>query len=300
METAVVTGATGFIGKRLVRALRESGAAVTALTRDPARAAATLGAEGVECVAWDAPQDWRPLVRDADAVFHLAGEPVAGKRWTPEYKERVLRSRTETTADLVGAGPRGAFVSASAVGYYGDRGDRTVTEESGPADDFLARVCVAWEAEAQRATATAARVVLLRIGIVLGDGGGPLAAMLPPFKAGVGGPMGSGRQWVPWVHVDDVVGLALFAAGTAAASGPINAVAPDPVTNAQLAAAIGRALGKPALLPLPAVALRAAVGEMAYALLYSQRVLPARAQALGYPFRFADVSAALADILPRA
>ncbi len=291
-----MTGATGFLGKRLVRVLRADGAAVTALTRDPGRARASFG-EAVTCLAWDDAGSWRAAVQSADAVFHLAGESVAGKRWTPEQKERILRSRTETTTALAAAGPRGAFVSASAVGYYGDRGDQSLTETDSPGDDFLAGVCVAWEAAADTAAATAAHVSKLRIGIVLGEDGGPLSAMLPLYRAGFGGPMGGGRQWVPWVHADDVVGLLLFAARNPAAAGALNAVSPDPVTQAQFAAALGRALGRPALVPAPAFALRAALGGMADALLASQRALPARALSLGYRFRFPDLNDALADLL---
>jgi len=291
-----VTGATGFLGRRLVRALRTESVSVTALTRDPGRARASLG-DAVTCLAWDDAGSWRAAVQGADAVFHLAGESVAGKRWTPEQKERILRSRTETTTVLAAAGARGAFVSASAVGYYGNRGDQSLTETDGPGDDFLAGVCVAWEAAADGASATAAHVSKLRIGIVLGEDGGPLSAMLPLYRAGLGGPMGGGRQWVPWVHADDVVGLFLFAARNPAASGALNAVSPDPVTQAQFAAALGRALGRPALVPAPAFALRAALGGMADALLASQRALPARALSLGYRFRFPDLAGALAGLL---
>jgi len=301
---AVVTGATGFLGRQLCPRLRAEGyEEVTALVRDPARARQTLG-PGVECLAWDDAAVWTPAVAGADAVFHLAGESVAGERWTPEVKEKILRSRVETTRRIADAQPRGVLVSASAIGYYGGRGDRTVTEADPPGDDYLARVCIAWEDEARKAEATAARVVLLRIGVVLGKGGGALESMLnppgvpfSPFKLGVGGPLGSGRQWTAWVHVEDVLGLLLHAAKTDAATGPVNAVAPNPVTNAQLSAAIGRALGRPAVVPVPAFAVRMVVGELADYLLYSQRVLPVRAQELGYRFRFPDIDSALRDII---
>ncbi len=293
---AVVTGATGFIGAPLCRRLIADGHTVTSLTRDAVRAQTALGA-GVRYLAWDDTTAWRPVVRDADVVFHLAGEPVAGARWTTAYKEKILQSRIETTRAIADAHPRGVLVSASAVGFYGDRGTSVVTEADPSGDDFLARVCVQWEAEAEKAERTASRVARVRIGIVLGNGGGPLASMLPPFRLGLGGPIGNGKQFVPWVHLADVIGLLLLAATNENARGAINASAPDPVTSADLAAAIGRALGKPAVVPVPALALRAVVGEMAYALLYSQRVSPQTAQSLGYAFRFANVDAALRDLL---
>ncbi len=303
---AVVTGATGFLGPRLCKHLLAEGGyrSLTALVRDPMSAQRDLGPT-VECLDWRNEVAWKPRVAEADVVFHLAGAAVAGERWTPDYKETIRKSRTETTRRLADAGPRGVFVSTSAVGYYGDHGERTVTEDDPPGDDFLAQVCVAWEEEARRAEATAARVVRVRLGTVLGRGGGALESLLQPpgvpfspFKLGLGGPLGNGRQWMPWVHVEDAIGLLLHVARPeSAATGAVNVVSPNPVTNAQLSAALGRALRRPAVVPVPAFALRLVLGEFAQYLLYSQRVLPMRAQEWGYHFRFPDIDSALTDLL---
>jgi uncharacterized protein (TIGR01777 family) len=302
----VITGATGFIGRALTTRLLTEGHSVTALSRDAVRAQTALG-PSVRCLGWEINGDdaWKDAVCTADAVFHLAAESVAGERWTAEYKKRLLDSRTEPTRRLVEAGPTGVLVSASAVGYYGDRGNDIVTETDLPGDDFLAQVCVAWEREANRASALpGVRVVTPRIGIVFGRDGGPLQSILrppgspvSPFKMGLGGPLGSGKQWVPWVHLDDVVSMFLWAATNNAVHGAFNAVAPNPVTSSELAHAIGRVYGKPAVLPVPAFAIKAAVGEFAYALLYSQRIAPTVLQATGFSFRYAAVDAALRHLL---
>lgn len=301
----VITGATGFIGRVLTTRLLSEGHSVTALSRDATRAQTALG-PSVRCLGWEGGDDaWKGAVRHADVVFHLAGESVAGERWTPEYKKRLMDSRTEPTRRLIEAGPTGVLVSASAVGYYGDRGNDIVTETAPPADDFLAQICVAWEREANKASALpGVRVVTPRIGIVFGKDGGPLQSILRPpgspvslFKVGLGGPLGSGKQWVPWVHLDDVVSMLVWAATNAAVRGPFNAVAPNPVTSGDLAHAIGHVYGKPAVLPVPAFAIKAAVGEFSYALLYSQRIAPTVLSKAGFPFRYADVDAALRDLL---
>lgn len=315
---AVVTGGTGFIGRRLCVRLLRAGVAVTVLSRDAYEArrqltpAVSVGTgagsgAGVTALDWDSPDVWRPAVADADAVFHLAGAPVAGERWTPEYKDAILNSRVESTRAIAGARPK-VLISASAVGYYGDRGNEVVTEATLAGDDFLSRVCVVWEEEAERAAAAGGRVCRMRIGTVLGPDGGALQGFLDPpgvpfspWRVGLGGPLGSGKQWVPWVHVEDVVQLMLYCAfNQPEARGPINAVSPNPVTNAQFVHAIGRAIRKPSLVPVPGFALKAVVGEMAYALLYSQRVLPDAAQRLGYEFRFPALDAALADVVGEA
>jgi uncharacterized protein (TIGR01777 family) len=297
----LVTGGTGFIGGALVRALSVRGDAVTALTRNveaPAsRALAAL--PGVRLATWS--DDWRPLVADSDAVVNLAGEPVVGRRWSPEQKARIRASRIETTRSLVEAmrsapRPPAAFLSASAVGFYGAHADEPLDESAPAGSDFLSQVCVEWEHEAQRAP-EGVRTVVLRIGIVLGEQGGSLAEMVRPFRLGAGGPIGSGRQWVSWVHRDDVVRLALHALDTPDLSGILNATAPEPVRQAELARAIGRALGRPSWLPVPRIALRLALGEVASMLVEGQRVVPARALASGFRFEHGDLARSLEALL---
>ncbi len=274
---ALVTGATGFIGKKLIARLPRTEKPVV-LSRDGARAKKELG--DVEAHSWN-PEAGPPpkaALEGIDVVFNLAGEQVAG-RWSEKKKRAIRDSRILGTSNLV-AGmaaqkPRpGVLVSASAVGYYGDRGDEVLDESAPPADDFLAKVCVAWEAEAQRAKLLGVRVVLPRIGIVLGRDGGPLAQMVRPFKMGIGGRLGSGKQWVPWVHVEDVVGMMLFAVENEGLDGPMNAVGPKQLTNKEMAKALGHALSRPSFMPTPAFALRLALGEFASAVLGSQRMVP--------------------------
>ena len=249
-----LTGATGLIGPRLVQLLARRGDEVTVLTRDPRKASSAL--PGVEAVRWADPER-DPAPADAlagrDVVVHLAGEPVA-QRWSDDAKRRILSSRELGTRNLVAgmaaAEPRpGVLVSASAVGYYGPRGDERVTEADGPGSDFLAGVCVEWEREALAAQELGVRVAVLRTGIVLDGSAGALKTMLTPFKLGVGGPVGGGDQYMPWVHVDDVAGMYVRAIDDAAWSGPVNVSAPEPVTNREFSKALGRALHRPAVLP---------------------------------------------------
>ncbi len=292
-----VTGATGFIGRSLCRELKRAGHEVVALSRDPKGVAGLL--DGVEVMPWG--QDSAPALPAVDGIVHLAGESVTG-RWTAEKKHRIRESRVEGTRRLVEAMRRAdprpsVLVSTSAVGYYGDRGDETLTEESGPGGDFLALVCRDWEAEAGHAEELGLRVVSLRLGVVLAADGGALASMLTPFRLGVGGPLGSGRQWFPWIHRADAVGLYRFALECPAATGPINAVAPQLLRNREFTRHLAAALRRPALLPTPGLALRALFGEFAATLLASQRVLPARAPALGYAFQYPDLATALRQTL---
>ena len=298
----LVTGATGFIGKALCTALKERGQPFTALSRRPDRAKALV--PGVKEV-WR----WRPrlepapvvAVQGAGAVVHLAGESVAG-RWNKEKKRAIRDSRVIGTRHLVAAigeakSKPGVLVCASAVGYYGNRGDEELTEEAGPGSDFLAEVCQAWEAEARRAEEHGVRVVMLRNGIVLGRGGGALKQMLVPFKLGLGGPVGNGKQWMPWVHIDDVVGIILHAIQQGTLRGPVNATAPTPVRNREFTQTLARLLRRPALLPAPAFGLKILLGEFADVLLASQRVLPRRIQGAGYTFRHPTLEAALGAIV---
>jgi uncharacterized protein (TIGR01777 family) len=297
----VVTGGTGFIGQALCEALAARGDSLVALLRQPGSAGALPA--GTERLQWNATAEQPPprAFAGAGGIVHLAGENVA-RRWSPERKRRIRESRVAGTRHLVEAlaaldeRPR-VLVSASAIGIYGDRGDETLTEESPPGSDFLAEVCVEWEEAAERAAALGVRVVRVRIGVVLDSSGGALARLLTPFKLGLGGPVGNGRQWMSWVHRADVVGLILHALDQPAAAGALNATAPEPVRNRDFARTLGAVLRRPALVPVPALALRLAFGEMATVLLGGQRVLPARAEASGYRFRFPALEPALRHIL---
>jgi uncharacterized protein (TIGR01777 family) len=294
-----VTGATGLIGTKLVGALQRRGDTVTVLSRDPDRARAALG--DVEA------HPWRPLHEPAPAaalsgrhaIVHLAGENVA-QRWNDEVRERIRVSRELGTRNLV-AGLRAveerprALVSASGGDYYGDRGDEEITEEAAPGEGFLADVCAAWEREAQAAAELGERVTRMRTALVLDRAGGALAKMLPFFRLGLGGPVAGGRQYTPWIHIDDLVGLYLAAVDGEAWAGPINGCAPAPVTNREFSRALGRALHRPALAPVPALAVRALYGDMAQIVTSGRRAVPARALALGYTFAHPDLDEALRD-----
>lgn len=296
-RTVAVTGASGFVGRALVDALRTRGARAIALTREPA---ASFAPE-VETRRFDPNGAPDPAAfAGADAVVHLAGESVAG-RWTPQKRRRIAESRTAGTqtvvASLAGMARRPeVMVSASAVGYYGDRGTTTLTEESAPGDDFLAGVCVAWEAAAAQCEALGVRSVRLRTGIALGDGGA-LPRMALPFRLGIGGPLGSGRQYVPWIAVEDLAGLYCFAIENASLRGAVNAVTPDYATNARFARAIGAALRRPSFLPAPAFALRIVLGEFAESLLASTKAVPAVAQASGFEWVHPQLEAEILRIL---
>ncbi len=270
-----ITGATGLIGSKLTARLRERGDEVT-----------PVSLRGDELA---------PKLAGRDAVVHLAGENLA-QRWTEKAKREILASREQGTRRLVAALPESVstLVSASAVGYYGPRGDEEVTESDGPGDDFAARVCVAWEREA---AAAPVRVVRVRTGVVLDASGGALAKMLPPFKLGIGGPVAGGRQYLPWIHVDDLVGIYVAALDGTGWQGPVNATAPNPVTNAEFSKALGRALRRPAVLPIPGFALGALYGEMATIVTTGQRAVPRAALGHGYRFAHPDLDEALSDAL---
>lgn len=303
---AVVTGATGFIGTRLLEQLAADGwEPPVVLSRDPDRASQSLKRFQVVAHRWDPTAGVPPAeaFAGATAVFHLAGESVAGGRWTSARKERIRQSRILGTRNLIAGLAQlterpPALISGSAVGYYGPRGDETLIESSPPGHDFLAEVCVAWEAAAREAKKLGVRVAMCRTGVALGNGGA-LAKMSLPFKLGLGGPLAGGRQWMPWIHVDDVAGLLIFAARTASLAGPFNAVSPRPVTNREFTRALARVLHRPAILPAPYFALRLALGEMATMLVASQRAIPQAAESAGYRFRFAELDPALADILAK-
>lgn len=300
---ALVTGATGFVGPRLLRLLD----APVVLSRDPDRARRTLGGLAGRVVRWDPLEGPPPPESFAgiDAVLHLAGESVAEGRWTKAQKAKIRDSRVIGTRHLVQGIAQAerkpaVLVSASAVGFYGDRGDEELTESAPPAHDFLADVCVEWEREALAAEAAGVRVVTARTGIVLGAGGGALAKMLTPFKLGAGGPLGSGRQWMPWIHVADLSRLYVHAAATASIRGPMNATAPHPVRNSEFTKALGRQLRRPAFMPAPYIGLRIVFGEFAQVLFASQRVIPKVALDTGFVFQYPELADALREILAPA
>ncbi|MFO0625033.1 MAG: TIGR01777 family oxidoreductase [Polyangiales bacterium] len=293
-----VVGATGLIGRTLCERLAARGDRPVVFSRDPAKVRRVI------------PQadDARPNdalahggLDDLDAVVNLAGEPVMGQRWDPAFKARIRDSRVRTTRAVVDGiahakGRVKTLVNASAVGFYGPRGDERVGEDAAPGGDFLAGVCVDWEREAQRAAEHGAREVRLRIGIVLGDGGA-LTQMVTPFKLFAGGHVGSGQQYMPWVHLDDVVGAALFALDTPTLRGPVNVTAPEPLRASAFARVLGSVLRRPAWLPVPTFALRVAVGEVAEVVTTGQNATPDALRAAGYTFRHPDLAAALRDAL---
>ena len=284
----LVTGGTGFIGGAVCHALRGAGHAVTVVSREP-------GQVSGDAVRWDAvPQ----AIRTADAVVNLAGESIASGRWSAARKAAILQSRVEATRAVVDAAraakprPR-ILISASAVGYYGARGDEALDETSAPGAGFLTEVCRPWEDEASRAEAVGMRVVRLRLGMVLAGDGGALGRILPPFRAFVGGRLGDGEQWVSWIHRGDVTGLVVDALANDGYHGAVNATAPQPVRNRDFVAALGRVLARPAAIPVPAVVLRLALGEMADVLLTGQRVFPRAAERVGYRWQYPEVLGAL-------
>jgi uncharacterized protein (TIGR01777 family) len=294
-----VTGATGRIGSHLVAALQARGDDVIALSRDPDRAGEKLG---IEALPWDPENEAPPKASlvGRDAVVHLAGEDVA-QRWNKDAKARILDSREKSTRSLVhaifDAKPRPPiFVCASASGYYGARGDEPVGEAEPPGSDWLASVVMRWEQQADTAL-IGTRLVKVRTGIVLDADGGALAKMLPPFKAGVGGPIGGGKQYMPWIHLDDIIGIYMAALDSPSFAGPINASAPNPVTNKEFAQALGRALHRPAVAPIPGLTIKAMYGEMAQIVLKGVRMVPGRAAELGYEFKHPELDEALADTL---
>jgi uncharacterized protein len=293
----LVTGATGLVGTRLAAALLADATALRALTRNPAGRALD---PRVEAFGWNGRDAAGAAVAGCAALVHLAGEPVFGGLPTAARRRRIRDSRIDSTKSLVEtlrslapAERPAVFVCASAVGFYGSRGDRELDEDAEPGRGFLASVCVDWEAAAMAAVPLGVRTVCLRTGIVLAREGGALAAMARPFRLGVGGRLGDGRQWVPWIHIDDEVALLRAALANEAYRGPINAVAPEPVTNAALTRALGRVLGRPTLLPVPGCALRLALGDLADELLGSRRVVPRRALEAGFRFRYPAIEAAL-------
>ena len=300
----LITGATGTIGLALADGLAARGDQVVALSRDPERGQRVLG-QGAEVHAWPDPESGPPpseVLAGADAVVNLVGEPVA-QRWSEEAKRRIRESRVLSTRMLVGAllalppdGRPRTLISQSATGYYGPRDTAPIDEAESAGDDFLAEVTVAWEGEAAGAKASM-RVICTRTGVVLSRSGGALAKMLPFFKLGIGGPVAGGRQYVPWIHLDDVVGGVMHCLDHEEATGGVNLTAPKPVTNTELSRAPGHALRRPAVLPVPGVAVKLLYGEMAEIVTTGQRAIPAKLEGLGYTFRYPEIAPALKDVL---
>jgi uncharacterized protein (TIGR01777 family) len=302
-----LTGGTGLVGARLIPRLHDRQDSIVLLSRRPEVAQKHAGPQD-QVVAGDPMKagPWMDAIAGCDAVIHLAGENVFAKRWSEKFKTMLIASRVKSTELIVQAlarsgeaatGKNRVLVNASAIGYYGPHADEEVDEASPPGDDFLARLCVAWENAARQAEPHGVRVALVRVGMVLDKAGGALAPLLMQFKLFAGGPVGWGKQWISWIHYGDLVGIILMALDNADARGPINGVGPNPVTNKQFARTLGQALGRPSFLPTPPIAFRIMLGEVAQVVATGQRVLPRRALALGYAFQFPTLQAALADIL---
>jgi hypothetical protein len=303
MSDVVLTGGTGLIGARLAELLRAEGRAIRWITRDAARVA-LRGSE--RAFAWNGTKLEPAWLDGAGAVVHLAGEPIFGGLPTAARRERMWSSRIDSTRSVVDSlaalpearRPR-VFVCASAVGYYADSGDDEIRESDPPGPGFLSELCRDWEAEAARAKELGVRVCSLRVGVVLAREGGALGLMLPIFRAGLGGKMGDGQQWFPWIHLDDCAALAQFALTSDAASGPWNCTAPGTVRNGEFSAALAKRLGRPAFLAVPAFAVRSALRDLSTELLASRRVVPAAATTAGFAFRYPTLDAALAEIVAR-
>ncbi len=304
-ERIVVTGGTGFVGSAVVRLLAARSAELFVLSRGSTVPASLEGVAGVRMLAWDpgSDGDWMAAVSGASAVVHLAGEQAVGRRYTEPLKRRILESRVKTAEALVRAiaradAPPRVLVSASGVGYYGGHDDDAPLDESAPpGNDFLATVCVAWEAAVRKAEPLGVRVVSARLGAVLGRGGGALGTMVLPFKLFVGGPLGSGRQLFSWVHLEDAARAFLACLDDPGFSGAVNVAAPGAVTQTALARALGKALGRPAFMPVPSFSLRALFGEGAVPILTGQRAVPKKLLAAGFAFRFPTIEEALAEAL---
>ncbi len=298
-----ITGATGLIGGAVINSLTRTGAEVTVLSRDPAKARRRLADLPVEAVSWSPMEEPAPAeaLSGADAVIHLAGEPIA-QRWSGEVKRLIRETRVRGTANLItGLGQArpapSVLVSSSAVGIYGPRADEPLDEDSPLGEGFLAETCIAWEQEAMKASELGLRVVCMRTGVVLSAAGGALAKMLPPFEMGLGGPVAGGRQYVSWIHLSDLARMIVSAVADERWSGPVNGTAPNPVTNGELSKALAAVLHRPAVLPVPALALRLLYGQMAEIVTTGQRVLPAKALILGCEFEHPSLAEALRSAL---
>ncbi|PRR74235.1 TIGR01777 family oxidoreductase [Neomoorella humiferrea] len=299
----LITGGTGLLGRSLCTKLLQAGHDPIVLSRDAAAARGRLPS-GVQLIQWQPGAERVPLaaLEGVEAVINLAGENIGVGRWTASRKQLIMQSRVGITRALVEgfqglSKPPRVFISGSAIGYYGPCGDEELTEASSPGNDFLAKVCRAWEQEANRAGELGVRVVTIRTGIVLSREGGTLPRMVTPFRLFIGGPLGSGRQWVSWIHIADAIGIIKLALEHTTVAGPLNLTAPRPVRMEEFASVLGRVLKRPSSLRVPAWVLKMALGEMAALLLTGQRVLPARALQEGYQFRYPELAGALEDLL---
>ncbi len=292
----LITGGAGFVGTHLSRRFLEAGHEVAAVDRAPGGAIAhPLYSYTSADTTSKGP--WQELVAGADAVVNLAGASIF-RRWNEAYKRAIYESRVKTTRNAASALSRGAvLLSTSAAGYYGFRGDEALSEDAAPGSDFLALVCVAWEREALAARERGARVVISRFGVVLGKGGGALDQMAKTFRLGIGGPLGSGRQWFSWIHIEDLFRAAQLCLENPDVSGPVNFMAPNPVRNRDMARALGRVLGRPAVLPAPGLAVRLLLGEFGDALLHGQRGIPAKLASLGFEFLHPEIEGAMREVL---
>ncbi|GHC37143.1 TIGR01777 family oxidoreductase [Aidingimonas halophila] len=293
----LITGGTGFVGVRLCERLQSAGHEVLVISRDPERARRRLPEN-----AWVDSAVLSAVNQNPEAIVNLAGEPIADKRWSEAQKRRLIDSRVNITRDLVMLcreleTPPRVMVSGSAMGYYGDQGNREVTEQTPAKDEFAHRLCERWESAARDVEEYGVRLAVLRIGLVLGPGGGTLQRLLPPFKLGLGGRLGSGQQFMPWIHREDLVRTIEFLLEQEALAGPFNASAPHPVTNAEFTRTLARQLKRPALLTVPSLALKLGLGEMSRLLLTGADMRPARLQAAGFTFHFPTLEQALSDIL---
>ena len=305
-----IAGGTGLVGSRLIRRLQERNDQVVLLTRRPDVAKQKWG-DSCTIVEGDPmqPGGWMDAIADCDGVVNLVGEGVFNRRWRSWFKELLRTSRVQSTQNIVAAlakspktvaGQPKVLVNASAIGYYGPHGDEELDEGSPAGDDLLARVCVEWEAAAHGAAGHGVRTVIVRVGVVLDREGGALKQMMLPFKMFVGGPVGAGKQWVSWIHHDDLVGLILLALDKPDTAGIMNGTAPNPVTNKGLAKALGRAMHRPSFMPTPKFALRLMLGQVAGLVTTGQRVLPRRALQWGYAFKFPDIDSALQNLFAEA
>ena len=297
----LVTGGTGFVGRRFIQGSDES--YIAAVSRNQSKAKQTLGGTVSEIISWDPfAASFAGSDVHFDKVVNLMGEPIAEGRWSAAKKKRIHDSRVLGTRNLIDGllatgNPPSVFVSASAIGVYGDSGEVIVDESHALGNIFAASVCQAWEEEANRLKSYGTRVVCLRIGIVLGDGGGAIDKMLPIFKLGLGGKLGAGTQWMSWVHVDDVTGIVNWALANPCVTGPVNATAPNPVRNAEFTRTLAQAVKRPAFLPAPKFALRLFFGEFANSLFFSQRIVPKVALEQGYEFKYPNLAEAIADVV---
>ena len=299
----VITGATGLIGKKLCKEFIGQGNELTIFTSNIVKAKELIGG-AKEYIYWDynKPEEWKNNINGKDAVIHLAGAGIAGIRWSEEYKKKILESREISTTNLVKAIKEsnqkpGLLISASAVGYYGNAGNEILTEESKNGRDFLADVCRIWEESAGRVEEAGVRRVSIRTGIALSSEGGAFKKMLLPFKMFIGGHLGSGKQWFPWIHIDDLIGIYIYALENSSVRGIINAVSPNPVRAKELAKIIGKTIHRPSMFPVPLFALKLAVGEAAESIVASQRVMPKKLLDSGFKFKFENIEKALNDLM---